>query len=284
MTDFKQATPEGGYILKDLFADGVGSNESKRNSNLATAITWPESSASNQSYQPLIEQPALFCHFADLGMDPVPQKILKFANKFGLLGEFEPVRDSLSEQLAYKIQAAEFIDYWYQHLHAFVPMMRLWNAITKEYTQYLKSIIKWQPDYSCVRYRHEMTESAVIASKTIENELFLSFVPGDLLRPAQVVLASIINENLTKYCSPVLSLTDKTHTKWQLDFDCQNLIGVIWLQFAKAVESHLEYRRCLACKNPFIPHSGERGKKKMFCTDACKSKSYRNKLKKKLTR
>ena len=116
-----------------------------------------------------------------------------------------------------------------------------------------------------------------IASTSINVELFRSLIPGDVAAPAKILTARIINEQLSQHCSPSLLFKGISYQESHLYFRCNNLLGVIWLQFARAVASKSEHRRCVECGSPFLPSGSERGRKKQFCTDACKSRNYRKK-------
>lgn len=285
IASFRQAIPKSGYriqLLETIDLTGEGGTQQR----MLETLTWPTGRDSFNSYEPLIDQPALFYRFADLGSSPSNEDLLKFANQYGWLGDLVSVVDRSSSLIQgmdtsshQKVISAEPLDHWYRHLNQFIPYMELWEAITADEQAYLASVIHWYDDKGAVSYGKEGVGSMLIASSNTDQELLQSFVPGELQRPAKVALARTINRNLGKLCKPALLFNERSYSDSHLYFMCRNLLGVIWLQFAKAVESNIEYRRCAQCSQPFIPHPGERGKKKKFCTDACKSKNYRSKLK-----
>jgi hypothetical protein len=286
IASFTQSIPQSGYLLRALETVDLKQRSDNTANRMVDALVWPKGRESVTSYEPLVEQPALFYKFADLGHTPANDEIVTFANRYGWLGEIETVVDP-SEKLNQrtnalvhqKVISAELLEHWYRQLNHYIPYLELWEAITAGDETYLASVIHWYDDEGTVSYGKQGVGSMLIASENNDRELLQSFAPGELLRPAKVTLTRAINRNLNILCSPALLFNERSYSDSHLYFVCKNLLGVIWLQFAKAVESNAEYRRCAQCSQPFIPHPGERGKKKKFCTDACKSKNYRAKIK-----
>ena len=58
----------------------------------------------------------------------------------------------------------------------------------------------------------------------------------------------------------------------------KNLLGHMWYQLARSYELKNDYRVCDTCSSPFVARA-ERGKKRRFCSDKCKSKNWRDGLK-----
>lgn len=286
IASFRQVIPRSGYIIQLLETIDLSVDKSDTSARMVESLIWPGGRDTFTSYEPLVDQPALFYKFADLGYTPSNDEIRNFANRYGWLGKIESVVDpaELLNQhgdapFHQKILSAELLEHWLQQLNHFIPYMELWEAASSDDQEYLASVIHWYDDYESVSYGKPGVGSMLIASANSDKELLQSFAPGEMVRPAKVTLTRAINRNLGKLCSPALLFNERSYSESHLYFVCKNLLGVIWLQFAKAVASNVEYRRCVECSQPFIPHLGERGKKKKFCTDACKSKNYRNKLK-----
>ncbi len=283
---FTQSIPKSGYSIQSLDSIDLKHGNEEGSRKMVEALIWPKGRDSMTSHQPLVEQPALFYKFADLGYSPTNSDILAFANRYGWLGQIESLVDPStmmfegnSPNARQNVISGEPIDQWFRQLNQYIPYLELWEAIVAGDQTYLASVIHWYDNVGSVSYGKQSVGSILIASMNNDRALFQTFAPGELLRPAKVVLTRVINQKLSDLCSPSLLFKHRSYTQSHLYFACKNLLGVIWLQFAKAVESNMEYRRCAHCSKPFIPNLGERGKKKKFCTDACKSKNYRAKLK-----
>ncbi|MEM7358204.1 MAG: hypothetical protein AAF431_03795 [Pseudomonadota bacterium] len=286
IASFTQSLPQSGYKIRRLETVDLRHEAGNTESRMVDVLTWPGGRNASKTYQPLEEQPALFYKFADLGSEPSSEEILVFANQYGWLGNMESVVDptelltSATGGTTYQnVISGELLEHWYRELNHYIPLLELWEAISAKDSRYLASVVHWHDDLSTVSYGNPGVSSMLVASTGTDKELLQSFAPGELQRPAMVALVRAVNKKLGSLCSPALLFEGRSYTDSHLYFVCENLLGVIWLQFAKAVESNIEYRRCHECSQPFIPHPGERGKKKKFCTDACKSRNYRNKRK-----
>lgn len=56
-------------------------------------------------------------------------------------------------------------------------------------------------------------------------------------------------------------------------------MGAIWLQFEDAVSGNKEYRKCLECGTPFEVAFGVARDDKSYCSNSCRSKAYRERVK-----
>jgi hypothetical protein len=70
-------------------------------------------------------------------------------------------------------------------------------------------------------------------------------------------------------------LWNHQHTRQELCFVPQYLLGAIWLQFAVAVDGNKGYRNCRQCGRWFevSPRAGRTDK--IFCRGACRSQASR---------
>lgn len=283
ISSFIQHIPTGGYQLANLKAFQLKAPIKNREEE---ALYWPTHASSSRNYQPLLDEPALFCKFSDLGKQPDGQQIKTFANHYGWLGTgelvLEPERQySDMVEASNEVLSAEFTRDWRAQLLDFIPLLELWHALSSNDEHYLRSVITWQADFSSVAYEYKPLNIILIASSSLHTELLTTLTPGDVVAPAKILLMRRINERLNEHCSPALLFKDSTYQQPYLYFRCHNLMGVIWLQLATAVANNTVARRCAECNAPFMPTPSERGKKKRFCTDACKSKDYRRNTSKK---
>ncbi len=60
-----------------------------------------------------------------------------------------------------------------------------------------------------------------------------------------------------------------------LQVEVNTLIHAIWAQFASAVAGKKQYRECDTCRKPFELTPEITRSDRLFCSDACRSKSYR---------
>lgn len=102
------------------------------------------------------------------------------------------------------------------------------------------------------------------------------FQPGDIVMPALFLVQRWINKQIKDHVSPRLVY----HTdlrKQVLRFVPESLLGALWLQFSQAIDADKEYRSCKQCGKWFeIALEGDgRTKRRLFCSDPCKSKDYR---------
>ncbi|TQV89377.1 hypothetical protein [Aliikangiella coralliicola] len=277
-TSFVQQIPEEGYQLKMLKVFQLDNSHTQ--SEGAEALCWPMRVEHCRNYQPLVEDEALFYQFADLGLQPESHEILAFANQYGWLGNGESAIEAKSQcsdvvEVSSNIITAEFINDWRQQLRSFIPFLELWQAISGNDDAYLRKVIYWNPDSSSVAYGNPNVSSILIASMSMNVDLYTTLTPGDVVTPARVLLTRIINQRLREHCYPALLFNGMSYRDSYLGFRCDNLLGAIWLLFARSVANNSIHRRCAECAAPFIPSRSERGRKKRFCTDACKSKNYR---------
>ncbi len=275
---FVQQIPCSGFELRSFRA--VNLEQVSVAETVGKALYWPIDELGDRSYRPINEEPALFHKFADLNQAPPPQEILSFADEYGWLGIGIPAIDAAEDYRDLRdstrsVVTCEFVEDWHEQLAKFVPYHQLWMAVVNQDEETLRSVITWHANFSAVSFQYQSTIYMPIASATQNQHLFSTLTRGDLFAPAKMVVARAINQNLSQLCSPALNFESSASGDARLRFRCENLLAVIWLQFATTVAENSSVRRCVQCNSPFIPSQSERGKKKRFCTDACKSKNYR---------
>jgi hypothetical protein len=189
IASFRQAVPQSGYTIKNLETINVRHDDSDSPPRMVESLVWPAGRDAYRSYEPLVEQPALFYKFADLGCLPSNREILDFANSYGGLGKIESVVDPFEmsnkragQTLHQKVISAELLEYWFQQLNLFIPYLELWEAIACNDQEYLASVIHWHDDNESVSYGKPGVGSMLIASANHDNELLQSFAPSELAR------------------------------------------------------------------------------------------------------
>ena len=58
----------------------------------------------------------------------------------------------------------------------------------------------------------------------------------------------------------------------------KNLMGAMWLQFARGIDANKDYRRCRACGDWFEISLEANRPTRFFCKDACRYKFYRERI------
>ena len=216
---------------------------------------------------------ALFRVFSELNHD---ESIISFANKYGLLGEKKSAGFAGSDAL----EEVELISYWKNNIFKFKSALTWWDKIESNDRDWLKTHIEWCKDenneYFGVRYNSlNGLGGGWLAVKDHEPIIFEKIKHGDIYKPAKMVVQNFINDALTSSASGRL-LFEENSTRLSLHIEPKTLLGFLWWQFAQAIEGSTKYRNCTTCQIPFRVQS-ERGNKKKFCSDACKSKNYRKK-------
>jgi hypothetical protein len=119
---------------------------------------------------------------------------------------------------------------------------------------------------------------AVIASTRLNSEWLKLFRVGDCVMPAKYYLQKTVNENLKNRVSPQLlwSVSRKRPHSLALVFVPENLLGLMWLQLAQAVNGNKQYRQCLACKTWMLLSRETEGHRssRFTCSNACRMKVY----------
>ncbi len=128
--------------------------------------------------------------------------------------------------------------------------------------------------------RHDDTRRnfAVIASTRLNSQWLKLFRVGDCLLPAKYYLQKTLNENLRSRVSPQLlwSVRRSRPDSLALFFVPGNLLGLMWLQLAQAVNGNKQYRQCLACKTWMLisPETEGHRSSRFTCSNACRMKVY----------
>ena len=119
---------------------------------------------------------------------------------------------------------------------------------------------------------------ALIASAGINSEWLKYFRPGDCLMPAKYFLQRIVNEHLKGMTSPRLLWNVRRGRPHDLAlfFVPENLLGVMWLQLAEAINGNRRYKRCPGCRTWIVISHESIGSRsgRSTCSNACRMKLY----------
>jgi hypothetical protein len=225
-------------------------------------------------YLPL-EVSGLYRAFAETHMTYVG--VWSFVQRYGLLGGF-------AHHMAYD----EPFKIWLREILRMRQAVLLWDAATARDMATLKRYIKWD-GANAVWYRHPVSRIPKFArdmpelfetlisrkgSETYWEDPFQSLTPGDLIKPALFYVQNEVNASLERTVVPSL-LWDPNHLAMKLRLSPGTLLGCLWLQFADSIDNNTLYRECLHCGTPFAVGPGTARMTKLFCSNACRSKNYR---------
>ena len=98
--------------------------------------------------------------------------------------------------------------------------------------------------------------------------------PGDVVRPALILVRQKINEALKERVSPQLCW-NQPRTALSLQLVPSSLVAALWLQLAYAIERGVQFRRCAECGRWFEVSPSVGRADKQFCSHACRTRAYR---------
>lgn len=229
---------------------------------------------------------ALFRKFATLNpgqsMPLVNKDTITFANKYGFLGV------GIAGVFNGKIVQVETLTRWSQEISSMAKVLEWWDKIQEKDIGWLQDRIVWVPNHQTNKLgvRHVSPENNggewIAIDGQLDSKLINSFTYGDVLAPAKLLVVKWINKQLKGSMSGALLFDLKTPGKPSIRLQPDSLLSFMWWQFALAVEGDFIYRTCRICGDPFRIID-KRQERKIFCTDACKSKNSRLKKKQNIT-
>ena len=88
-----------------------------------------------------------------------------------------------------------------------------------------------------------------------------------------------INEKLSAHAAPQL-LWERDRESHVFRFLPKNLLGALWLQFARVVAGNVSYKPCKVCGDilTISPEQGGFRDDREFCTAACRQRDHRRKV------
>jgi hypothetical protein len=102
--------------------------------------------------------------------------------------------------------------------------------------------------------------------------------PEQQLAARKVMTVTAFNMMLRGVASPCLCWSDNDDSP-RLEFSPRGLVGALWLQFASAIATTKSFRLCRMCNKPIeISRSGGARTDAVFCSNACKSRDYRQRM------
>ncbi len=243
---------------------------------------------SENSYNPL-EETGLFRTFSEI--DPTPEGILEFANQYGRLLD-------LGSALSGKFDTYHL---WQETILSMRQVIELWDLIQKRDKKKLSAYFHLEKS-QLIRGRHlyfdgKPGQEIVMSS---DDRILMSFgyqpdvfsVPEEVfaipdeamarVRRGDIGVAALNFINLVigrrghleGRVSPRL-LWNTKRTQLQLRFVPRSLMGALWLQCAQMINYEKKYQQCKQCDKWFEISQKEMNKGKAFCSNACRSRAYR---------
>lgn len=251
-------------------------------------------------YNPMEDARGLFQEFAEL--QRTPEDVLAFAKAHGSLGgrteelvrPTDPVtRKSLAPPDG--VALGEALIYWYEQIRRMRELLDIWGMVERRDEVSLSKRIRWrlQPyehrDLPGVYYAPETVPSTEYSpsltppEKTIADDLlnpkpiaqgWLKY--GEVIEPARWFLLSQITEQLEYHHATARFVYRPgkavTHA---LQLWPDGLIGILWVQFAQAIDGHRNYQKCPECPTWFELSPDVARSDKVYCSDRCRVRASR---------
>ena len=219
-------------------------------------------------YSPL-DIPALFRNFADT--EPTQEGILAFANQYGAL------------ERANTGERTQSFSWWVYQINDMRLLVKLWDAIEAGYTETVQQHIEvGEGDGQKIFWRYDGDpEDIKLASNMRALARFRGFpsspiqlTQGDFNRAALFLVEELTDERLVAGVS-MRMMYNTEQDSLRLQVVPQSLLGALWYQFARSVDEHRCYRRCLVCGTWFKISDEASRTSRLFHSNACRSKAYR---------
>lgn len=228
---------------------------------------------------------ALFREFSET---PQTQEgVSAFANKHGWLGltklMVSPAFPGDPESPQYPpVLLSERLSSWKSEIDAMYHLVRVWDPPVpgrrSDQLERFEQKIQWIHGEAIIYHRvsdyGEVHE--VIASRDIRPGLFDSLRGvKDLKQITRCYLQLKVNEKLAEHQVDVRLLWDRRFSQLGLCMVPGSLIGLLWLQFAKAIEGSVAHRQCEDCGKWFALGGRAGRSDKKFCSATCRVRKRR---------
>lgn len=219
--------------------------------------------------------PGLFCGFASTTQ--TKEAIQRFA---GLHGDLFS-RYDMNQGVALKDGTwipGTALGRWSQEIEDMRILITLWSDIQQLKIESLSKVIKWTNKEVGYVLKTPRRKSRVTLAHTYLGEAhFGPFSENDVVLPAHYALQREINVRLSDYAAvPQLTWTSDKHGQHQrIIFRLPNLLSAMWLQFAQAVTSEFQLKKCPVCHTYFQAGPGARRIDAITCGGKCRQAKKR---------
>jgi hypothetical protein len=206
-------------------------------------------------YNPLEEETGLFITF--FSTERTPDGVLGFARKYGRLGRdvettFRPQKLSTTQRIR-EGEVCESVARWLGNMQELAKLFKIWEMVRREDG---KALAEWRRGLSWLA-PHLKDDPVEFANFYVAHQF--SAIARQLWEP-RIVLDSPSARPGPKIV-PV------------------SLLGALYLQFAFAVGGSKDYQQCARCGKWFELTPGVNRADRLFCSDACRMASYRERVK-----
>ncbi len=226
----------------------------------------PVSKVHSRLISPTDEDSSLFRNFAS--MEPTPEQILEFANRYGVLWDAMPGEPF--HEWEYEVRTMRFL-------------IEVWDAVEANRS---REIAKHFPTDKAGKVVYPFEASIMgyrpFPSTELPPERLMAFCIGSSsgkpLSVARRYVIDAINHRLRAI--GVRSELERVDVPIRIKIVPIHLLGALWLQFALSISERKEYQRCEACRVYFelAPDVGRADKR--YCDNACRNRSLRRRQKK----
>lgn len=229
---------------------------------------------------PTTENPNLFLTFATLSERPAD--LQAFANRWGLLGE--PLGNRPRAILEPRLGVIlEPVSEWIYAIRNFRFLLFIIRRIADGDEGLLSHYVTWDSP-SSVTWRagsedpHPLGIQRIISDE-VNPEWLAELTPGDVLGPAGLYVKDRVNAALAAQLSVKMSVDPKTR-KVGLGLVPRSLLAAMYLQLASALVDAAGFRECVVCSKWFeVSGSYSTRNDRIYCSDACRMRAYRNRRK-----
>ena len=221
-----------------------------------------------RSYDPFADQPALFQVFGDL--EPVARP-----PQSGQRGNLEHLRESIldfANRYGVPCMAGEFIPSFRREVLYMSAALELWEAIRARDKPVIFRYLTWNENDGwgfsdtslCAWLADDAPEHWSQSSSRGADQVFLR-------------ATEVLDMAVETRCTEELQMRPvrQPGEPLELCIEINNLLRVVWVQFAFAVAGDKRYGRCEVCNGPFEVAPGENRTDRRFCSDACRIAAYR---------
>jgi hypothetical protein len=233
-------------------------------------------------YKPLREFTGLFRTFADIHPGPDGTGIIRFADRFGRLGDPPPgFRLRISGwRLPEVLQTFDLQQIWAWAIGDMYELVSLWDLIRSGDRDRMSQRVYWGGAREVLYHAWPANPEAerkgveLIFAPDHFGDALRQFIPGDPFRPAHSYLNRRVNEWVEGAATPRLMWYETTG-QTELKLVPTTLLAALWLQFADAVAGNRQYRGCKECGLWFEVAPETARTSRLFCSGPCRAKAYR---------
>jgi hypothetical protein len=247
-----------------------------------------------ETYDPLQRETGLFRTFAGTAISV--GGILEFANAFGLLGR--DIQTVISRDGPYRVIWGEPISAWAHEIGSMRIVVALWDWISARNAESLDNFFQWSVpennkeiggEYGGVAVDYDPSifftnDEISMLGDVSEGSLAGDWLYGvwgkdlrlgDSTQAALWIIRDMLNTHLR---GRIETSVEVNGISQRISFQvyASSLIACLWLQLALAIEGNKEYRPCRVCKRWFEISPGVAKKSRVYCSDACRFKAYRD--------